>query len=520
MNDSKIKLVSIESGIGAIGFRRIVAVVKNIKPDTEVYFIPTDNLYSLKSHFFPNKVKILNETELMNISKHLAGSDVIGFSSMTASSKYVEKISKYIKKINPNVFIIWGGVHPTLYPNESIKFVDAICIGEGEISIEQFIRNYLSKKPYINTPNIWFRRKNTIKKNNNLPLNDSSLLNKFPLPYNDLDCFIYDINLHKFKEFSKYDYTIFNGLLYRTLWTLGCPFNCAYCANDSFIKIDSGYRKLRYPSVRHIIDEIKLAIKIHPYIRTVAFYDDNFIALPLPIIREFCQRYRKEIHLPFVVFGFHPNLIDEKKVEILAKAGMNRTRMGIQTGSINTLKFFNRPTTIEKIIQSTTILANAAKKYQMIAPSYDIISDIPTENDEDIYETLRLIHSLKRPFTLTVFSLRIFPKTQLYSYVQNKPQLKKYFKDSSYLDTRMTLNNILLYLLATFDIPDLIFRRLAKIAINPKYRIKEYPGLFNITRMIYLTKRGIDHIFHLDFSTITGKWTYYIWKFGLSRSKI
>jgi len=508
----KIKLVSIESGIAAMGFRRIVSIVKKIEPSTEVCFITTDNLYSLKSHLLPNQVKSLDKTELINISKYLADSDIIGFSSMTASSKYVEKISKYIKRINPNIFIIWGGIHPTLYPNESIKFVDAICIGEGEIPIKQFIEKYSKGKLFNNTPNIWFREKNIIIKNPSLPLNNSKLLSKFLSPYNELDCLIYDVNQHKFRQFNKYDYTTFNGLLYRTLWTLGCPFSCAYCANDSFIRIDPGYRKLRYPSVNHIIDEIKQAIKIHPYIRTIGFYDDNFVALPLQIIQEFSQKYKKEIDLPFVVFGFHPNLTDKEKVELLAKAGMNRTRMGIQSGSLNTLKFFNRPTTIEKIIESTTVLADAAIKYKMIAPSYDIISDIPTESSEDINETLQLIHRLKKPFTLTVFSLRIFPKTQLFSYVQNNPKLKKYFKNSSYLDTKMTFNNILLYLLATYKIPNFIFNKLSDIAISPKNRVKEYPLLFNIVKILYLTKRGTDHLLHFDFSTITGTWTYYVWK--------
>lgn len=508
----KIKLVSIESGTTAMGFRRIVSIVKKINPSTEIHFIPTDNLYSLKSHFLPDQVKSLSKNELLNISKYLSNSDIVGFSCMSASSEYVEKISTYIKKINPNVYIFWGGIHPTLYPNESLKFVDAICIGEGEIPVEKFIKNYSKGKYFKDTPNFWFKEGSDIKKNPNLPLNDSNQLSKFPLPYNDLDCQIYDINKHKFRQFNKFDYTTFNGLLYRTLWTLGCPFNCSYCANDSFINLDPGYRKLRYPSVDHMIKEIKEAIKIHPYIRTIGFYDDNFVALPLTVIQEFCKKYKKEINLPFVVFGFHPNLIDKEKVEFLAKAGMNRTRMGIQAGSINTLKFFNRPTTINKIIESTTVLANVAKKYKMIAPSYDIISDIPTENHKDMNETLQLIHRLKKPFTLTVFSLRVFPKTQLYDYVQKNPKLKKYFKNSSYLDTKMTFNNILLYLLATFSIPNFIFKKLSKIAIKPQNRTKEYPTLFNITKIIYLIKRGIDHMVHFDFSTITGKWTYYVWK--------
>ena len=51
----KIRLVSVESGISAIGFRKIAAVAREVDPAAEICFIPVDNLYSFASHFFPDK---------------------------------------------------------------------------------------------------------------------------------------------------------------------------------------------------------------------------------------------------------------------------------------------------------------------------------------------------------------------------------------------------------------------------------------------------------------------------------
>jgi anaerobic magnesium-protoporphyrin IX monomethyl ester cyclase len=372
----------------------------------------------------------------------------------------------------------------------------------------------LQKGEYLtDIPNMWFKTKDNIKKNKLSTLNSCQVLDELPYAYNQTDCFIYDFHQDGFKSFNKFDYTAYNGLLYRTIWTRGCPFNCSYCANNSFIKLDPDYRKLRYPSVNYIIEEIKLARAYHPYISTIAFYDDNFVFLPLQVIKEFCDRYRKEIKLPFVVFGFHPNLVDKEKVELLAEAGMNRMRMGIQSGSEETLKLYNRPTSIKKIKESSNILADAAKKYKMIPPAYDIISDNPMETAENIRETLKLIHEFKRPFTLTIFSLRIFPKTQLYDYVQKHPAIKEYFRESSYLDIQINIGNITLYLLATFKLPEFIFKRLLSKIADEKNNSKRYILQFYMVKSIYLMKRGIDHIYHLDFSTIVGKWTYYVWKF-------
>lgn len=507
----QVKLVSVESGISAMGFRKIAAVAKEIDPTVDVCFVPTDNLYSFASHFFPDKRPGLGAKDIRIISRYLAKADVIGFSSMSVSAPYVEKIIRNIKRINPGAYIIWGGVHTVLYPDETIRVADAICTGEGEIAMRLFMENLKNNHIRTDIPNMWFKTKKGIIKNQKLPLNSSELMDRFPHLYNQLECQLYNYHTHHFKTFDKFDYVQYNGLLYRTIWTLGCPFNCSYCANDSFVKMDAGYRRLRYASVEHIIEEIKTAKSIHPYISTVAFYDDNFITLPLPVIQKFCSLYKKYIHLPFVVFGIHPNTADKKKIDLLGRAGMNRMRMGIQSGSANVLKFFNRPTPVEKIRVSTGLLADAAKKFHMIAPSYDIISDIPNQTPADMKDTLELIYNIKKPFTLNVFSLRIFPKTQLYEYVQRHPALKKYFKNSSYLDTRRTFNNIVLYLLATFGMPKFAFDILVNIAIDKKNVTKEYPLLFKIVNFCYLSKRGIDHVLHFDFSTITGRWIYYLW---------
>jgi len=508
----KIKLASLEAGISAIGFRKISAIARSIEPSTEICFIPSDNLYSFISHISPYANTSIRDEDLDIIAHYLAQADIVGFSSMTVCADFVEKLSKSIRQINPKIYLIWGGVHPTLYAEDAIKVVDAICIGEGEQPMKIFTEGLLKGQFLTTVPNMWFKKNDIIIKNQALPLNSSDILSQLPHSFNNNDCLIYDQRKKQFRSFDKLDYAHFNGLLFRTVWILGCPFSCSYCANDSFIKLDSEYRKLRYPSVDYIIEEIKLACTYYPFISTIAFYDDNFIALPISVIEEFCVKYKKEINRPFVVFGLHPNLITKEKIELLASVGMNRARMGIQSGSVETLTFFNRHTSIEKILESSTILADAARKYKMIPPAYDIISDNPVDNRQNIIETLELIYKIKRPFTLTVFSLRVFPKTQLFEYVATNPKLLEYFKDSSYLDTRMTINNVTLYLLGICNPPKFIFDKLIALIKKENSLTKNRPILFRVVKYIYLIKRGIDHILKFDFSTIVGSWTYYLWK--------
>lgn len=431
----------------------------------------------------------------------------------------LKKLQSFLKKKNPQVFLLWGGVHPIIYPNEAIKYVDAICTGEGEIPFQKFYQAYSQGKNYLSTPGMWFNTKKGIKKNKNLSLNSPEMLSLMPHLYIDLDCKIYDLNQSKFRNFTKFDYARYQGLTYRTVWSLGCPYSCIYCANDSFISLDKNYQKIRYAPVEYIIEEIENALKIHPYIKAVAFYDDNFIAIPLTDLNKFAHLYKQKIKLPFVVFGLHPNIITREKINILAQAGMNRGRMGIQSGSERILHFYNRPTSLSTIKKSAKILSKAAIKYKMIPPAYDIISDNPLETRSDIVNNLKFLYSLARPYTLTIFSLRVFPRTKLWKFFIDKPEIDIREIKSSYLDTRKSMANILLYILGIFKPPKWLFNLLLRFVRDYQEKQRFYPGFHLVAKVIYLCSRGVRHLMVFDFTTIVGWWTYYIWKFGLVKKR-
>ncbi len=67
------------------------------------------------------------------------------------------------------------------------------------------------------------------------------------------------------------------------------------------------------------------------------------------------ELYKKEVNMPFAVFGIIPNYVKEDKIALLVDAGMNRVRMGIQSGSENILEFYKRPTKLKKIHEATKI---------------------------------------------------------------------------------------------------------------------------------------------------------------------
>jgi radical SAM superfamily enzyme YgiQ (UPF0313 family) len=509
-----IRLACFEDGLDNIGFRKISSFIKSIHSDTTIAYVPTGSMRGIVRTLMGKGAGDLTDNDIRVVAKFLAEGDLVGLSSMTQYSSTVHKIIDNVRILNPDAFIVWGGIHAIIYPEDAIKYADAVCTGEGEYAFKHFLELFKDGRDYLDTPGFWFRTANGIVKNSNLPLMEQEDLNSLPyLTYQDSEL-IYHWG-EGFKPIEYSDFVRFTGLSYNTVWSIGCPFECTYCGNTKFIEYDNAYRRLRHSSPATIINEVKRAIYKHPHISVVLFHDDSFLALRYKILEEFAELWKSEVNIPFAVFGVIPNYVRDAKIALLLDAGLNRIRMGIQSGSEDILKFYKRPTPLPRIRDAMKILNRYHK--HMIPPAYDIILENPVEKPEDTRATLDLLYEMPRPFTLNVFALRVIPNTSLADDFEKKG-LEVPPIDKDYLSGyRATLGNVLVFALVVWKIPNWIFRRLRSKVFPAHAEQPLYPIMLVLFRTAYLVKRAIDHIKFMDFSVLPGKFGYYLWKVGVVR---
>ena len=81
---------------------------------------------------------------------------VIGFSSTTNQFSYVKTIANKLREKGVKSFLICGGVHATLNPEEviGVDSLNAICIGEGEEAIVELADSIRDNKDYSNIKNL------------------------------------------------------------------------------------------------------------------------------------------------------------------------------------------------------------------------------------------------------------------------------------------------------------------------------------------------------------------------------
>ncbi len=507
----KIAMVCVEDGLMSVGTRKMTAFVRTLNPDTTASYVTYDNFRSLwRTLLGENGASRFSEELISEMAEPLAKADMVCFSSMTGYAVLTSKIIRRIREINPHSYIVWGGIHPIIVPEDAILHADAICTGEGEFAFQEFYENFSGGRDYTKTRNFWFNKGGEVIKNGFLPLMTAAQMDSLPILHYGYDELIYKPG-QGYKELDIREYINYNGLSYNTVWSIGCPFKCTYCGNTKFIENDKSYRVIRHPSVEFIISEFKMVLSRHPHISTIVFHDDSFMALPLNTLEEFSLRYRKEIDVPFCIQGVIPNYVRADKLEVLLEGGLNRVRMGIQNGSQQILKFYDRPTPPPKISLAASVLSNYSR--YMIPPAYDIILDNPIETREDVVENLKFLHKLARPFTLNIYSLRTIPNTELDRQMRAR-NISMESISANYIHNAPTIANLLVFLIATMYVPRALFSFILQRAEPLLADQPLYPRLFVVSRGIYLVKRAINHLKVMDFSVLTGRTGYVLWRIG------
>jgi len=354
---------------------------------------------------------------LDQVARLCVASDLIGITLMTNFFESGVRITRRLKE-KLKTPIIWGGIHPTIRPEESLQYADIVCFGEGDEAVVELAQKMEEGKDYYQVKNFWFNKNGQgIIRNEVRPLSQN--LDSIPAPDYGLD----DSYLLHDNVLCKLDKKLLGKALravslfpdkigYQTMSSRGCPHNCTYCCNSSLRNLYKGQRYVRWRSREHVIEELLRIKKEMEFVDFIWFSDDSFFARKTEEIEKFSLLYKEKIGLPFFCLG-SPMTINEEKMEALIDAGLYCIQMGLETGSSRIQAIFNRKyMPNEKMLKAAKIINKY--NHKMLPPHYDLIIDVPYETDEDKLDTLKLILDLPKPYNLQPFSLVIYPETELY----------------------------------------------------------------------------------------------------------
>lgn len=371
-------------------------------------FIKASKRHDVKLVFLPNHIHY-DATESEDLIQFIReeGFQVIGFSLMTQNYHKCVEMTRQIHEQLPGIKVVWGGIHPSIAPDECESHPDYLCVGEGEVPMLELLDRLQSGEDTTTLENFRVKQNGAIIRNGTRYFSDIA---EYPFITYDWDNF-YMFDDGQTKPFDRVlyrKYMNWNGTNYSTIATRGCPYSCTYCCN-SILKERMYGSALRRRHVKDIIEELKHAKADLPFTKVVNFQDDCFLASTEAWLEEFCQAYKQEIGLPFFL-RTTPTYMQDDKLRWLKDAGLIGVSMGLQTGDDQINKeVYNRKVLAKDFLQATQTI----KKHKLWAV-YDIILQGPYDTDESNLKTAEVLLQTPRPFSLNTFNMVLFPQTILW----------------------------------------------------------------------------------------------------------
>ena len=297
--------------------------------------------------------------------------DFIGFSTTTSSFLDGYEKACFVKKLDPAIKIIFGGVHvSSLVSKVLVKFpnIDFAIIGEGEIPFAKLING--------NDPSTikgWVYRDNGEVKYAGTPT-DFVTLDELPLPaYHLLDGYPDAYILPLLNTPSAHGTSLISSR--------GCPYTCDFCDRSVF------GRSFRYNSAEYIIDHMTFLYQKY-HIRHFNIYDDLF-TLKRKRVEELCDKLAKSPY-PFsfncaVRIGY----VDRSLLKSLKKGGCFGVSLGIESGDQELLNKHKMMVDLGVVEETVHMIKKSGIRAKGL-----FIMGLPGETPETVQKTIAFIRRL------------------------------------------------------------------------------------------------------------------------------
>lgn len=325
---------------------------------------------------------------------------IVGVSATTSTITSAEKIIPTITSLLPSAKVVLGGVHPSIFPEEtaSIPGVDCVVKGEGEKTAIELAHALLSDGDISKIQGITFKSNGGISSTPwREPIAD---LDSLPTPaYDLLDLKAYHPAYGTYKRLPAIS----------MITSRGCPGVCTFCYKRMF-----GTR-IRAHSPERIIQNIEALTSKHG-VREIIFYDDTFTVLRDNVLK-ICRGIKERgLDITWSCMA-RVDYVDPKLLDAMASAGCHSIGFGVESADEQILKNICKMISLDKAkeaVKNTQDAGIEARAFFMLGnpgetlETMDKTIDFAVELDPDI-----ALFNITTPF----------PGTAMYTWAENNGYL-------------------------------------------------------------------------------------------------
>jgi len=330
--------------------------------------------------------------EAQSVIRYIADADVVGLTAMTPTVNTAINIACQVKRANPDLFMILGGAHATLLPEETLTGapeIDVIVRGEGEETIIELLRALEHKQPLDSISGITRREDGKVVSSPARPAN----VNLDSLPF----LAYHLLPWRRYRPHPPHG----KALPFAAIITSrGCPYQCAYCSKPIF----GG--KFRGQSPERVVEEVAY-YRERFGVKELAFYDDVFTLNKKRAYAIADGLIKKGLKIHWTC-ETRVNLVDKELLHHMKQAGCYAIAYGIESASQEILDTLHKDITLEQAEEAVRL----TQEVGLQTIGYFMIGS-PGESRETIVETIKFAKRLKVDFAQFAITTP-FPGTKLY----------------------------------------------------------------------------------------------------------
>jgi len=296
--------------------------------------------------------------------------DVVGLSVLTHEHTAAHATAWQVRMAQPEVTILMGGPHPSMYPKRSLldRNIDYIVCGEGELTTVALLDSLEAGGDPTDLPGVGGRRegmpvigpaRGLIPDLDLLPMPDWAQYD--PHLYTDID---QRMSLaHDYKPYAAMS------------TSRGCPYQCTYC-HDIFGK------KFRHRSPEQVLEE--MAYLKSRGIVGLELYDDIFNLDPdrMRVILEGMIRRNLQMTLSFPN-GVRGDILTREDIKLLKRAGTLYISIAVESASPRIQGVMKKYLDLDKVRETI----NACVRQRIFTNAFFMLG-FPTETRQEMQATV------------------------------------------------------------------------------------------------------------------------------------
>lgn len=302
-------------------------------------------------------------------------------------------VSRALKAAYPRLPIVWGGWHPSLFPEGCLEepSVDVAVVGQGEDTLREIALRLEGGDSLAGCQGAVYRERGGPQVNPPRALRD---LSHFPAHDYGL------IQVERYfarKRRRQLDY----------ISSQGCRFRCEFCADPTVYK-----RGWTGVTPERLADEASLLHRRYGF-EELAFQDETFFTQPARVAAISEAFLARELRFSWTATmrADQGARLDDAGFELARRAGLSRVMVGVESGSQAMLDWMKKDATVEQVLITAERLARHG-----LSAIFNFIVGFPDEPTESIEATLQLlkrVRALSPRFDTPVFYYRPYPGTPI-----------------------------------------------------------------------------------------------------------